>query len=147
MSAMMEEVRTRAAAAGVFGEVAVRGGKLMAAAKNAGDEAFYAVWEEGGKVWVGLQTPARYLSQSIEADLVNTGDKLEELILEELIELGYEGPALACEHFRDSAKLYTFRSAVGPAGGVGAEAVVRLMLAYEACFRRLGDMEAGEDGE
>ncbi|MBI1189813.1 MAG: hypothetical protein GC200_03915 [Tepidisphaera sp.] len=145
MNAMLEDVRKGAEAAGVFGEVVVRDGKVWAAAKGAGDEAFYVAWEEGGKVWVGLQTPARYLSQSIEADLVNTGDKLEELILEELIELGYEGPALACEHYRDAGKLYTFRSAAGSAHVARAEAIVRLMVAYEACFRRLGDMEAGAE--
>lgn len=138
MNARLEQAKDAAVRAGVFGEVSVAGGRLRAMAKAAGDEAFYVIYADAGGVWVGLQTPGRYLSQSIEADLVFTGDTLDELIHEELVDLGYEGPPLPCEHFRDDAKLYTFRSKVPRPEEAG-----RLLLAFEACFRRLGDMETG----
>jgi hypothetical protein len=104
----------------------------------------------GGEVCVSLVTAARYLSQSIEADLVNTGDKLEDLLWDELVDQGYEGAQLRVEHFRDPEKLFTFRSRLPQTvekmrTKAGATTLTRVLLAYEACFRPLGDMEAGED--
>ncbi|MFA6044070.1 MAG: hypothetical protein WC718_03725 [Phycisphaerales bacterium] len=140
MNAMLAQAEAEAVKAGVFGTVSRDAARLKAAAKGAADEAFYVIYQDSGGTWVALQTPGRYLSQSIEADLVFTGDKLEDLIHEELVDLGYEGPPIPCEHFRDDAKLYTFRCKVPQAEEAG-----RLLLAFEACFRRLGDMESGEE--
>lgn len=141
----------RARAAAVFGEVIVGEGRLEAAAKASAEPAFFRLGWEGSKLWVSLVTANRWLSQSIEADLVHTGDKLDELLMEELVDLGYAGAAIGFEHFRSEDKLFTFRSVVPVALGTGrpSEADVRtaamFLLAYEACFRELGDME--EDGE
>jgi len=140
---MLAGVAERARAAGVFSRVETEGGVLRCHAPASAEPAWHALFRDGGSVYIALQTPARYLSQSIEQDLVHTGDKIEDLLQEELTELEYEGPALRVEHFRDEQKLYTFRSAL-PAGA-GTETAAKVLLAYEACFRRLGDMEAGED--
>ncbi len=136
----LEHAQAQAIKAGVFGDVCISGTHLKAMAKAAADEAFYVISQDSRGSWVALQTPGRYLSQSIEADLVHTGDKLEELIHEELVDLGYEGVPIPCEHFRDGDKLYTFRSRIPRLEETG-----RLLLAFEACFRRLGDMEADKD--
>ncbi len=115
------------------------------------EPAEFRVFAEGGKVWVALVTGARWLSQSIEADLVNTGDKIEELLEEELVDLGWKkewGPArLSYEHFRDAQKMYTFRTAapVRADAGNAAEIVGMLLLGYERAFRPLGDMEADDE--
>jgi hypothetical protein len=120
---------------------------LTAEALGSGMPAVYRLMWEDGKLWVALQTKERYLSQSIEADLVHTGDKLSELIDEELAELGVSQPIGNVEHFRSQDKLYTFRSVV-PLRSVDAEAgqvAATYVRAYEAAFRNLGDMQAGED--
>ena len=153
--AFYEAVATKAKAASVFGEISVSPAMLKCDAAASADPAFYSLSVDAGKMWVNLKTPARYLSQSIEQDLVHTGDKIPELLHEELVELGYPdllpgGPALGFEHFRDEQKLYTFRTAT-PIDvnklhdAKSVELGTMLLLAYEATFRRLGDMEAGED--
>ncbi len=146
----LEHVRSRAAAAGVFGDVAIEGRRVSCAAKGSAEPAEYRVALEDGRLWVSLVTPNRWLSQSIEADLVHTGDKLEDLIEEELVDQGYTGGALPFEHFRSRDMLFTFRSPLpvelGELGDEAAvERAVQCLLAYEGCFRRLGDMEASED--
>ncbi len=154
---LFEAVRVIVSRADAFGSVELKAAgvnsethppMLAAAAKDAAEPAEYRLYEEVGKLWVSLVTDNRWLSQSIEAHLVNTGDKLEELLDEELYDLGYEGGTLTFEHFRSPDKLYTFRSPLPvKADSPDAAAVAaKCLLAYEACFRRLGDMESsGED--
>lgn len=148
--AFFEAVATKVKAAGEFGEISVLPAMLKCDAAASADPAFYSLSVDAGKMWVNLKTPARYLSQSIEQDLVHTGDKIPDLLHEELVELGYDGPALGFEHFRDEAKLYTFRTStpidvnkLHEAKSVELGAL--MLLAYEATFRRLGDMEAEEE--
>ncbi len=117
--------------------------------------AFYSIQrDDPSSLYVALQTPARYLSQSIEADLMFTGDKLEDLLHEELVDQGYDAATphhfWKVEHFRSEAKLYTFRSLlpVAPASWATqptAELAVIALKAYEAVFRPLGDMEADDE--
>ena len=87
---------------------------------------------------------------------MNTGDKIEELIEEELVDLDWDkkwGPGAAWVRALpgDEQKLYTFRTAVpakvGGVGGPEAEAITarKVLLGYERVFRVLGDMEAGEE--
>lgn len=148
---LFEAVRAAVARSDVFGAVELKKAPpmLACAAKNSAEPAEYRLFEDGSKLWVSLVTDNRWLSQSIEAHLVNTGDKLEELLDEELYDVGYEGNALSFEHFRSPDKLYTFRSplpisADAPdAAGIAA----KCLLAYEACFRRLGDMDAADEDE
>lgn len=151
---LLSAVADRAREADVFGEILVRGLSLHAAAKASAEPAEYRLFvesEPGGQIlWVALVTEARWLSQSIEADLVHTGDKIEDLLAEELVDLGWEGYRPGFEHFRDPKKLYTFRTplpldlARADSAEVIDKAAVAL-LAYEQCFRALGDMEADDE--
>jgi hypothetical protein len=151
---LLSAVAERARAAGVFGAVRVEGGVVRCEALASAEPAEFRLFEEKGILWVSLVTSHRWLSQSIEADLVNTGDKIEELLEEELVDLGWKkewGPArLTYQHFRDDAKMYTFRTPVPVrierAGDAqSAEIAATLLLGYEQTFRPLGDMEGGEE--
>lgn len=145
---LLDAAADRARDAGVFAEVRRQGPMLVCGASGAAAEAEYRLTWEGRELWVSLVTPDRWLSESIETDLVHTGDKLEELLEDELVDLGYEGPALTFEHFRSEDLLFTFRSRVREAEGggpAGAEVAALCLLAYEQCFRQLGDMEESEE--
>ncbi len=148
---LFEAVGKVASHAGVFGPVEQKQHPpmLVCAAKNSAEPAEYRLFEENGSLWVSLVTDNRWLSQSIEAHLFHSGDKLEELLDEELYDVGYEGASLKFEHFRSEDKLYTFRSPL-PIGAEAPDAegiAAKCLLAYEACFRRLGDMDAGDEDE
>lgn len=141
----------KAAAAGVFGTIGCEGGRLECAAANSAQPATYRLEFDGPALYVSLVMADRWQSHSIEADLLNTGDKAEELISEELAEVGYtertKGDShVPCEHFRSEDKLFTFRSKVpvAPSDAAAATIAMQWLLAYEAAFRRLGDMDAGE---
>lgn len=141
---MLGQVRERAEKAGVFGPVRAEGGRLVCPALSSAEPADYRVFPEAdGTVWVELVTEDRWLSESIETDLVHTGDKLNELLDEELADLGWEGAPSTFEHFRSDDMLFTFRSRVPDPS---PESVTLWLLAYEQCFRQLGDMDdTGED--
>lgn len=149
---MLRAVAERARGAGVFGAVTLEETppRLVCAAPASPERAEFRVEDHGGTLYVSLVTPARYLSQSIEQDLVHQGDKIEELLADELIDQESAILSLRVEHFRDAEKLFTFRSALplgaddlsGPDAG---EAVARVLLAYAACFLPLGDLSAGAE--
>lgn len=152
LTKLLQEVAERATRAGVFGAVRVEGERLSARAAASAAPAAYRIDLQDGRLFVSLVTADRWLSGSIELDLVHTGDKLPDLIEEELAELDCPGK-VSFEHFRSEDKLFTFRTPlpVDPAKmGSGAERQAALelctkyLLAYEACFRNLGDMNAGE---
>lgn len=154
---LVETLKSRAESSGVFGTVRIvtdsrRGLMLTCQALASAEPAEFRVFLDEGKVWIALVTAARWLSQSIEADLVHTGDKIDDLIEEELIDQGWEGVHLPYQHFRDEDKLFTFRSPLpfGPeqlGSSEAADKAVRALLAYEAAFRPLGDMEADDEDE
>lgn len=135
----------RAMKAGVFGEVRVVLSGVECAAKNSAAPAMYALWADSSGVHVALKTADRWLSHSIEADLLNTGDKMEELLEEELVELGWSGASPMVAHFRDERKQFVFQSrlSISPGAANAVEQAAMALLGYEACFRRLGDMDAG----
>lgn len=152
VAGLLAQVAERAKAAKVFGSVELTDQMLKCAALASAEPAEYRLLVDQGKLWVVLVTEHRWLSQSIEADLVHTGDKIDELIEEELVNLGVRNLRLTYEHFRDPQKLYTFRSPlptdIVKASAADADAVhltTTALLAYEAAFRPLGDMEADED--
>lgn len=149
---ILEQVRTRARDADVFGEIRLDAGRLACAARDVDPPAEYRVEWDDGRLWASLVTEDRWLSQSIEADLVHTGDKLEDLIDEELVEQGCDEGPLPFEHFRSEDMLYTFRSPLPiDAEGGDADRAVHIaacaLLAYEATFRELGDMAEGDDDD
>ena len=142
ITGLLEGCRAIAVQAGVFGAVSIKDGRLVCTAKAAAAPASYRVFSEGGRVWVSLVMADRWLSESIEGDLMHSGDKMEDLLEEELIDQGAPVTRLKIEHFRSDDLLFTFRSPLERADAVG-----KVLLAYEACFRNLGDMNAGEDGD
>lgn len=148
LAATLEPVAEAARRAGVFGAVRLEPGMLVCEAAGSAEPAFYRVRLDDGRLWVELVMKDRWLSESIEAELMHTGDSLEELLDEELAEQGYEGAELSFEHFRSPDMLFTFRSAV-PADLADPEAervLTQCLLAYQACFVQLGDMGESEDG-
>ncbi len=153
---LLQDIKARAEAAGVFGPCEIRGQILICRAKNSAAPASYRLGAEGGaegaadgRLYVSLVMADRWLSESIESQLVDHGDHLEDLIAEELAELDYHGPQPTFEHFRSDDMLFTFRSPIpGPTGGrENVENILKLLLGYEACFRNLGDMDAGGTAE
>jgi len=150
--AMYEEVGDRVRDARVFAKVRRNDEALLCLADGPEEEAMYfaEVDESHTRVWVGVWTKDRWLSESIEAELVHLGDKIEDLLEEELVDQGYE-TRLPVEHFRDDEKRYIFRSPVPIPQGEKSDSdtsmrrVEQTLLAYEACFRELGDMLPAEE--
>lgn len=144
---LLDAVAARARESGVFGSVVVAGERLTCRAADA-DAEYRLEPDPSGALWVSLVTADRWLSESIEAELLHTGDKMEELVDDELVELGFDGGPLKVEHYRSEDLLFTFRSRVpieglDPAGAARVAAVC--LLAYQACFVQLGDMDGGDD--
>src|ERR1041384_3238854 len=104
LAPLLELAAERCRAEGVFGPVFVHSNTLNCEAKASAAEATYRLSFDGQKLWASLVTPDRWLSQSIEADLVHTGDKLEDLLGEELADLDYTGPAPPFAPYRSDAK-------------------------------------------
>jgi hypothetical protein len=148
----LDGVRAGAEKAGVFAEVKIDRGMLTCAARDAAEPAWYRLEpsESSSRGWrVALVTPNRWLSESIEADLMHHGDPIEELIEEELSEQGYAGEALPVKHFRSDDMMYTFVSPLPIESDADDDQAIRTatqcLLAYEAAFRELGDMSGGEE--
>lgn len=152
LTSLLDRVAEGARAAGVFGQVEVKGSRLNCTAPASAAPAAYRVEPDGGRLWVSFVTPDRWLSGSIELDLIHTGDKLDELLEEELVDQEYPGEPFPFEHFRSEDKLFTFRSPLPVDAGQADPArhgtlVLKALLAYEACFRNLGDVNAGAEEE
>ncbi len=139
---LLETVAEQARRAGVFGPITVDDLGLVCGARDAAAHAEYRVGWDDRRLWVSLVTPDRWLSESIEADLMHTGDDVEELLEEELVDQGVQAQRPTVEHFRSDDRLFTFRSPVSPED---AGTAARWLLAYEACFGSLGDMAGGGD--
>ncbi|MCC6284950.1 MAG: hypothetical protein IT439_06545 [Phycisphaerales bacterium] len=138
--ALLADVHRRLEAADVFGDLERRGEALVARARASAEPAHYTLAHEGGAWWASLAMADRWLSESIETDLVQSGDSITELLEDELVELDLDDPAPKVEHFRSEARLFTFRARVP--GQVTPDRLARFMLAFEACFSHLGDMSA-----
>ncbi len=149
--AVLEGVADIARERGVFGNVELGSDTLRCQAKESTAEAWYHVQREGNGWCVSLSTADRWLSESIEADLMHAGDSMEELIEEELVDLGGEGPVAAPKHFRADDRSYVFRSHVPQvderrnASAERATHIALWLLAYEAAFRNLGDMAGSRE--
>ncbi len=133
----------------VFGEIHVDDSRLKCAARHAGAQAWYCLEHEDEQWFVSLVTADRWLSESIETDLLHLGDPIDELVDEELEDLDYEGSPLTVKHYRSENMLYTFRSVL-PIQDLSSEnardVATSCLLAYEAAFRELGDMMMKNDG-
>ncbi|MEL7473010.1 MAG: hypothetical protein AAGK04_06805 [Planctomycetota bacterium] len=151
VQSLLEAVAGLARQSDAFGDVRITEGRLICEAKASDAPAEYRLLEDEGKVWVALATENRWLSESVESDLMHTGDKLEELLDEELADLDYDGPTPSYEHFRSERMEFTFRSPMpfAPSEADRPESIEtarQYLLAYEATFAELGDMDTtGED--
>lgn len=146
MTEILTALRDRLQPTGRFADVTLNGDALRCRAKGA--DAWYVVDREGDGLAVALLTADRWLSESIEGDMLEGRDTAEELVDDELVEVGFPARCQPVKHFRDDAKQYVFRSRV-PLEAAGADrvaAVATYLLAFEAAFANLGDMQGG-DGE
>ncbi|MEM6852999.1 MAG: hypothetical protein AAF593_01155 [Planctomycetota bacterium] len=154
-AAMLDTLAQRATDADLFESVEIDQGLLKAHARVVESPCWYQVGpletvDETSHIWVGMYTPDRWLSGSIEADVLHLGDKYEDLLEEELIDQGYNA-RFDMQHLRDDDKIFVFRSAVPMATEQQLddpellERLFQTLLAYEACFRELGDMIPEED--
>lgn len=155
LESVIDAVVTELEGAGVFESVCKAGGDLpehvlaVATAKDTPEPVYYRLEVVGDRIGVGWFSPDRYLSQSIETDILWTGDDLDDLVDEELVDLGWNrGRLEPLKHYRNDEMLFTFLSAT-PIGADRAKPddakdLAKVVLAYEIAFRELGDM-AGDD--
>ena len=113
--------------------------------------ASYLITTDDAAIHISLVTPDRWLSESIEADLTHTGDKMEELLEEELIDLDQKQTYYKIDHYRDDQLRYTFRSSIplfSPSDLSSPDIInqaIALLLAYQATFSPLGDMTPSDN--
>lgn len=145
---VLEQVQSLAQDADVFDSVRIADGRVDCSARGCESDAGYRVEQDGSQLWVSFVTPDRWLSESIEADLQHSGDDLEDLLEEELADLDIEAE-VTFEHFRSEDRLFTFRTPISLERGADArtagEIAAKYVLAYEACFRELGDVAGARD--
>jgi hypothetical protein len=111
------------------------------------EECYYAAQlDDAGTLWVGWYSPDRWISGSIEGDLVHTGDKIDELLEEELVDQGLS-VSIPLEHYRNDEKLFVFqgRLELPEDAGEAADTLVKVLLAFQACFFELGNMSPEEE--
>jgi hypothetical protein len=149
MQGVLPHIAEQAEAAGVFASVEVSDTQIQCAALDAAADAQYCLMPRDAGWVVCLATPDRWLSESIEADLMHLGDKIEELIEEELVELGHPAGLPRVDHFRDDAMMYVFQTPLPIEPDLRedtfTELALRHLLAYEAAFRQLGDMRVTDE--
>jgi len=143
---ILQSVIPVASARGVFERIEPLGDRIRCHAKGCPEPAWYELALDGEAIVVRFATPDRWLSESIESDLMHFGDPLEELVEEELAELGWRGKVPQIKHFRDDARLYTFENRLPESVASDASLTAKFLFAYEAAFRSLGDVGGG-DGE
>jgi len=143
----LDLARAPLAESGDFADVRRTKDVLRCDALHVEAECYYAVTVKDDSVWVGWYTPDRWLSGSVEADLVHTGDKIAELLEDEMADQGLPAGRPEVQHFRNEEKVFVFRSKLSlPEDPAAAgELIAKTVLAYQACFVELGDMGPEED--
>ena len=146
-SELLQTVASAIPAEGPFASIEVLGDRIRCHAKDAPAPAWYELAATDDGIIVRFATPDRWLSESVETDLMHFGDPIEELIEEELAELGWNGSVPTVRHFRDYARLYTFENTVPTTPEQASETARLFLLAYEQAFRALGDVGGGDEDE
>ena len=145
MTDAIATVRDRARESERFAAIELGDARLRCRARDAAAEAWYVVEREGDAWFVALHTADRWLSESIEGDMLEGRDSAEELVDDELVEVGFPNRCGKVKHYRDDARTYVFRAEVPLAGIADAAAgVATFLLAFEAAFGQLGDMAGGD---
>lgn len=144
---MYKFIRAGAIDSKVFGDVTIDERGVSCEAPDSAAPAFYRVEVVDQDVWISMETEDRWLSGSIEGDLVNTGDKLHDLLEEEIVDLGHLDAKVSFEHFRSPEMLYVFRSKLSTplSDPKAAEHALLWLTGYEIVFRELGDMNESQD--
>lgn len=156
LKSTLEAVATEARASGLFEQVSLAGPDapdhvlLTATAKDTPELVYYRLEILDGDLAVSWCSADRYISQSIETDVLWTGDDLDDLIDEELVDLGWErGRLKPLKHYRNDEMLFIFvsRLPLSPDRVTPDDAVdlSRAIMAYEHAFRELGDMSGDEE--
>jgi len=142
MSNELQSLVQLALDSGRFQNATVNGPAVRCRAKDASAEAWYVIDKTDGHWSVALETADRWLSESIEGDMLEGRDTAEELVDDELVNLDFPNRCPQVKHYRDDAKVYVFRSRV-PLEGIADETtgVATYLLAFEAAFSQLGDMQ------
>lgn len=142
MSNELQSLVQLALDSGRFQNATVNGPAVRCRAKDASAEAWYVIDKTDGYWSVALETADRWLSESIEGDMLEGRDTAEELVDDELVNLDFPNRCPKVKHYRDDAKVYVFRSRV-PLEGIADETagVATYLLAFEAAFAQLGDMQ------
>ncbi|MEC8320815.1 MAG: hypothetical protein VX012_05355 [Planctomycetota bacterium] len=142
-SSLLDRLRS----SGQFATVDVVGDQIRCRARDVESEAHYVLSSTDRGLVVGFETPDRWLSESVEADLYHASDSLDELLEESLDELGWPidaAPVQRFRHFRSEDLKYVFEHVV-PDHGDAEEAAGTWLIAYETTFRELGDVSGEED--
>jgi len=150
LDVLLKNVRMRADASGAFASTSIENSCLTCVAKGSAEPAEYRLCINQKQLCVLLVTANRWLSQSIEADLMHTGEDLGSLLNEELSGMSYKGTPLGVSHYRSDDKLYSFRTPIpiplDPAGDVKPDPVhietaYNVLMSYQNVFSELGDMQ------
>lgn len=145
----LRSLQTHAQEASIFAAVAVDGSRLECEARDASAKAEYRV-EASAEGWrISLGTADRWLSESIESQLVESRESMEDLLREELIDLEWMDHPPKIRHFRDDSRRYVFECTI-PFGDDPADDLRRttcFLFAFESMFRQLGDMSGAESEE
>ena len=141
----LDSLRDRATEHDIFDSVAVvnDGTRLDCLARGPESDAFYRVDRTDDGWSISLVTDDRWLSESIEAELVHSGDSIEELLEEELIDLGLTPTEIPMKHYRSEDMLYTFITRLP--SDTELDVVLTWLLGYEKTFAALGDMTPDEE--
>ena len=131
-----------------FASVEATNDQIRCRARDVESEAYYFLRRGDHGLVVGFETPDRWLSESVEADLYHSSDSLDEPLEEALDELEWPVdtvPVVRFRHYRSEDLRYVFEHPV-PEHGDSERTAGTWLLAYEATFHELGDV-AGEDEE
>ncbi len=94
-----------------------------------------------------MLTSDRWLSESVEGDVLE-GDPIDELLEEELADLGWRGKVGELKHFRDEQKVYVFEHRVPSESAKPLiETAALFLIAYARTYDQLGDMHSGAAGD
>ena len=165
-SQLIDAVASDAEALDLFESVETREDRVICYADGPESPAWYAIrfdhvvaagaYDEGEEVEASVtlswNSKDRYLSQSIESDLVYTGDDLDDMLDEELVDLGWSRGRLdPFKHYRDEEETFVFvfclplkQSKLTPND---AADLVKCLQAADLVFSELGDMAEDDESE
>ncbi len=145
----LRSLHDHAKGASIFSAIMLDGSRLECEAKDAAAKAQYRIEATNDGWRLSLGTADRWLSESIESQLVESRDSMEDLLREELVDLDCMDAPPKIRHFRDESKRYVFECTV-PFGADLADDLRRtkcFLLAFESMFRQLGDMSGAGNEE